>query len=634
MLNVRIKSRTIRLPLSLLLITACCMVLLDGALHAGFGQTSAAASQEAILKTPPGTFERFVEGQPPQEFIVLYDDSQIEAEAESMRQSSGLLYDDDAITEFKASAFANLKHRVHGLLATEDLEVLQDYSHLPMAFVRFWTPQALLHLLERSEVVAVYENRTIYYQQVPADLTLINQPQAASLGMTGSGATVAVLDTGVNYTLPAFGSCTAPGTPAGCKVVAALDANLSNPSGTPLDTNGHGTNVAGIVLEVAPGAAIADVKVFDANSSATDSDVINGIDWAIANKSAYNIVAINMSLGDGGNYTSVCTNSPYVTPVSNAQAAGIISVAASGNSAYTNGTYINGISSPACTQGVVSVGAVYDANIGGVSYGICSDATTAADQICCFSNSASFLTLLAPGADITAAGITDYGTSQATPHVSGAVAIFRAAFPLETLAQTVARLTGNGQPVTDPRNGATTPLLNLLTAVGIPANDNFANATVLKGLSGSVTGTNANATIQAGEPTTIAGNPGGASVWFSLTPANNMQVSLNTNGSNFNTLLGVYTGNSVSSLTSVASNYTPGGVSSVSFVAQAGVTYYIAIDGYSGAIGLYDLNWTQTAVPVSAPAASQWALLVLFALLLIAGGERLREQCRHSFRTR
>src|SRR5208337_3595398 len=135
--------------------------------------------------------ERFVEGQPPQEFIVLYDDSQIEAEAESMRQSSGLLYDDDAITEFKASAFANLKHRVHGLLATEDLEVLQDYSHLPMAFVRFWTPQTLLHLLERSEVVAVYENRTIYYQQVPADLTLINQPQVASLGMTGSGTTVA-----------------------------------------------------------------------------------------------------------------------------------------------------------------------------------------------------------------------------------------------------------------------------------------------------------------------------------------------------------------------------------------------------------------------------------------------------------
>jgi hypothetical protein len=192
----------------------------------------------------------------------------------------------------------------------------------------------------------------------------------------------------------------------------------------------------------------------------------------------------------------------------------------------------------------------------------------------------------------------------------------------------VARLTGNGTPITDPRNGVTTPLLNLLAAVGIPGNDNLANATAITGLSGSVTGNNANATLQPGEPTSIAGKSGGNSVWFSFTPANTMQVSLNTDGSDFNTLLGVYRGNSVSSLTSVASNYTAGGESSVSFVAQAGQTYYIAIDGYNGAFGVYDLNWTQTAVPVSTPAASQWAMLVLFALLLTAGGQRLREHGR------
>jgi len=193
---------------------------------------------------------------------------------------------------------------------------------------------------------------------------------------------------------------------------------------------------------------------------------------------------------------------------------------------------------------------------------------------------------------------------------------------METLDETVARLTSNGKPVTDPRNSITTPRLDLLAAVGIPANDNFANATVLTGLSGSLSGTNANATKESNEPKD-AGNTGGKSVWFSFTPANDMQVSLNTGGSNFDTLLAVYLGNSLSNLTSVASNYTTGGVSSVSFVAQAGKTYRIDIDGYNGAFGIYVLNWIETAVPVSTPAASQWAMLVLFALLLTAGGERL-----------
>jgi subtilisin family serine protease len=56
-----------------------------------------------------------------------------------------------------------------------------------------------------------------------ADLTeslpLIHQPDAAAAGYTGAGTAVAVMDTGVDYTQPAFGSCTAPNTPAGCRVV-------------------------------------------------------------------------------------------------------------------------------------------------------------------------------------------------------------------------------------------------------------------------------------------------------------------------------------------------------------------------------------------------------------------------------
>jgi subtilisin family serine protease len=69
--------------------------------------------------------------------------------------------------------------------------------------------------------------------------------------------------------------------------------------------------------------------------------------------------------------------------------------------------------------------------------------------------------MLAPGANITAAGITEAGTSQASPHVAGAVAVLRAEFPLETLIQTQARLIGSGTKITDPRNGVMLPRLNL-----------------------------------------------------------------------------------------------------------------------------------------------------------------------------
>ena len=367
--------------------------------------------------------------------------------------------DGPEIRLFKQQEFGKLKNRVLGRLGGAGLETIHDFSHLPMILLRCRSPHALSFLVAQSEVLAVYENNPIELH-LAESLPLVGQPETYASGYGGRGASVVVIDTGVDYTRAAFGSCTAPGSPAGCRVVYSADIATQDNS---LDDNGHGTNVAGIAAGIAPEASIIALDVFTGGSS-TDALVLAAINWAIANQGNYNIAAINMSLGNGLKYTQPCDSiytNPYVAPVADARTAGILTVASSGNNGY-----LDGISAPACTPGVISVGAVYDANLGGLAWSSCTDYTTAANKVVCFSNSADFLTILAPGALITAAGITMGGTSQAAPHVAGAVAVLRSAYPELTLDETVNRLTATGMPITDPRNSIERPRLNLYDAVG------------------------------------------------------------------------------------------------------------------------------------------------------------------------
>ncbi len=142
----------------------------------------------------------------------------------------------------------------------------------------------------------------------------------------------------------------------------------------------------------------------------------------------------------------------------------------------------------------------------------------------------------------------------------------------------------------------------LITPSSPPPNDNFANAQVITGISGTVNGTNAFATKEAGEPShSPDGNPGGKSVWYRWTAPGSGSVSLNTSGSNFDTLLAVYTGSSVDGLVAITKNddVTPGVVtiSSVQFNAVAGTTYQIAVDGFDADQGNISLNFTLPAGP-------------------------------------
>jgi hypothetical protein len=124
------------------------------------------------------------------------------------------------------------------------------------------------------------------------------------------------------------------------------------------------------------------------------------------------------------------------------------------------------------------------------------------------------------------------------------------------------------------------------TLVARPANDNFANRILIVGSMFSVSGVNSNATKEFSEPN-HGGNAGGKSVWWRWTAPFSGRVTVSTAGSNFDTLLAVYTGSAVNGLTTINSNDNDGTnvTSRMSFSCVAGTAYAIAVDGRGGAAG-------------------------------------------------
>jgi hypothetical protein len=148
---------------------------------------------------------------------------------------------------------------------------------------------------------------------------------------------------------------------------------------------------------------------------------------------------------------------------------------------------------------------------------------------------------------------------------------------------------------------------NLGALPAAPANDNFVNAITLQGSAGSVNGTNANATKEAGEPAPIPNlTPGGRSIWYNWTAPGTGNATFDTNGSDFDTVLAVYTGSAVNALSaSIASSddiSAQNHASRVQFAVTAGTVYRITVDGFDGTSGSITLNWTSTvATPTPTP---------------------------------
>jgi hypothetical protein len=133
--------------------------------------------------------------------------------------------------------------------------------------------------------------------------------------------------------------------------------------------------------------------------------------------------------------------------------------------------------------------------------------------------------------------------------------------------------------------------------------DNFTNRTPVTTLNGLGRGDNCSATRESGEPK-HAGKTGGKSVWLTWRAPASGIVTMTTAGSSFDTLLAVYTGTNLATLQSVASDDDRGGflTSQVTFNAQVGTDYQIAIDGLNGACGDILLSWemeiTTDRIPV------------------------------------
>jgi len=391
----------------------------------------------------------------PVDVIVAFDDGSLVKNPELANRNATLRT--TALGHLRTD-LASLKQNTLGQLAGDQPLVIEDFPHLPSMHLRLANPGMLYALSALTNVQYIFGD-AVMHTFAPSDnnLTLIKQNIADSSGFQGQGTAVAVIDTGLDYTRAPF-NCIAPGSPAECPVAAVVD--IATDDGQLDQGPLHGTNVAGIVLSVAPQTKLIGLDVFE-QSGALTSTILKGLDWVLAHQADYNIVAVNLSLG-GGLFSSACAVTPFEPALVQLRAAGILPVVASGNEASKKS-----IASPACSPSAISVGAVYPPNVPAIRTGICSDTTAPADKVACFSNSASMLTMLAPGVAITASGLTMSGTSQAAPHVAGAIAVLAGAFPNDTLAIRTTRLLMTKTTVTDTRNNLKKPRLDLQYAIGI-----------------------------------------------------------------------------------------------------------------------------------------------------------------------
>ena len=335
---------------------------------------------------------------------------------------------------------------------------------------------AQLPALERSPSVRVVTLDEGGRAHLLESLALARFPPVEAAGWSGEGVTVAVMDTGIDRSHPALSDavidevcfCSTGCCPGG--------TTQASGAGSADDDSGHGTHVAGIIAARggaegprggAPGVELISIKVLDEDEAfCCASDLVAAFDWLISAHPEVDIV--NMSFGANGLFGGDCDGEDVLSPLAAAATAlldrGVLLVASSGNNGDPGG-----LPAPACLRDVISVGAVWDDDIGPEAI-LCEEPMTSADRIACFSNASATLDLLAPGALVIStwpAGLTRgrVGTSQAAPMAAACAALLRQAHPGAGIAELTAALRSSATTLNDSRNGHSYPRLDCSMAL-------------------------------------------------------------------------------------------------------------------------------------------------------------------------
>lgn len=440
--------------------------------------------------------------------------------------------------------------------------------------------QQLIELLADSRVQFVEPVIDVELHDFQADALI--QATSPKLSWNGSGVSIAIIDSGVDYLHPQLGNGAFPNA----KVVSGTDeANLDAdpiPAGDSSILNSkpspHGTHCAGISAGnvfasgdydggIAPGAKISAVKVFPDGTPGTGTEqVTRGIEWCVLNQNIVPeapILVMNLSLG-GGKFTNTCASSfpSYNAAISSAIAAGISVVVSSGNDGYCDS-----ISAPACIPGAIAVGAAYDANIGTTNFSVSSAScypartgnsvseTSAARKVTSYSNTSPLVAIVAPShnaATLDIAGTagentgnfiqTFGGTSAAAPYVSGTIALMQqASFANQgrylTPAEVRTLLTSTGSTVTDTKGGGLEPgvripFLNVaatMNAVTSGVDEAIELPNVGFNLGGDSPWIVDDQTFFFGDSSAVAGTiQNGQQTWFELIAPEATQITFNT----------------------------------------------------------------------------------------------------------
>ena len=402
-----------------------------------------------------------------------------------------------------AQAVSQTQQSVIAQLNPLEVRLTNRFSYL-FAFSAEVTEKGLQQLIDNPEVESI-EPDAILHLNLKQGIPLMKASSPRST-YSDAGLSVAICDTGIDYTHSKLGSGGFPNS----KIIGGYDCG--DDDSDPMDYQGHGTACAGIVAGssgtvgdyiggVAYNAKLYAVKISTGTTgSASTSNMIEGWEWCITHQnddSENPIMVISTSFG-GSRFTSTCdsASSAMTEAAANAVSAGITVFASSGNDGYCDG-----MGWPACITHVISVGAVYDANfgqnppsgyVGCIADESCTgtpgppcdekyyvDHTTSADIVATYSNTASFLDLFAPsnwatttkkggGYWNTANGFG--GTSAACPYAAGAAVVLQNASKNITGAyltpdQVKAKLINYGDFVTDGKVSITKPRINLEASV-------------------------------------------------------------------------------------------------------------------------------------------------------------------------